>query len=103
MKIERRAERALADSRGRGIPRASAFMRLFCQPASTRTEERGRYRSTRMRFIFIWIYQDILSPFIVEYKLVCILISTIDFSYPDKLHMYPHNYLADILGKYSLS
>ena len=41
MKIERRAERALANSRGRGIPRASAFMRLFCQPASTRTEERG--------------------------------------------------------------
>ena len=41
MKIERRAERALANSRGRGIPRASAFMRLFCQPASTRTEQRG--------------------------------------------------------------
>ena len=34
---ERRAERAFANSRGRGVPRASALMRLFYQPASTRT------------------------------------------------------------------
>ena len=52
---ERRAERAFANSRGRGVPRASALMRLFYQPASTRTESAGRYRIPQMGFIYIYI------------------------------------------------
>ena len=61
MKIERRAERALANSRGRGIPRASAFMRLFCQPASTRTEERGDIEVPRWD-LYLYGYTEIYHP-----------------------------------------
>ena len=50
---ERRAERAFANSRGRGVPRASARMRLFYQPASTRTNMRGDTELPQMGFIYL--------------------------------------------------
>ena len=70
---ERRAERAFSNSRGRGVPRASALMRLFYQPASTRTESAGRYRIPKRGFIFD-IYRGTLETPLILHSLLGLLI-----------------------------
>ena len=75
---ERRAERAFSNSRGRGVPRASALMRPFYQPASTRTEQRGDTRVPKRGFIFD-IYRGALETQLSVHSLLGLLI------------MYPNN------------